>query len=254
MVHLTSLDLSHTVISSYGLRVVCGLSSLRRLDLTKSVQERWYHLPLPDNISRLARLESLVLDGCPLTQLPNGISHLERLETLQLNDTLLRRLPEGMAALTGLRRLEWSLEQQGMYDRIDYQVLRRLRSLQHLALRDASTGLPFAIIKLTALTELWLDACMLKESAMAGMLRCKQLERLTLLAPQVKVLPEVVTTFTQLSYIEAYSCTKMPPGLSPAVEVHTSLEYVAPPPDDDEWVQVPRGDTSDDSDDEDYVA
>jgi hypothetical protein len=292
LANLTSLDLRHTRIGSHGLEVVCNMSSLRRLDLTHSISSqaltnsisRLTNLQslvvsrcplqqLPDGISCLDRLESLVLDGCLLEQLPDSISHLGRLQVLQLNgcpleqladsishlvslqalqlyDTKMDSLPEGLTALTGLRHLEWSKTRQGRYECLDYGVVRRLISLQHLAIRDNFGWPPYHIKELTALTKLWLDACEMDRSHVRDLLHCEQLQRLTLLAPRVGVLPRGITALNQLTYIQTYSCTKMPPGLSPAVQVETQ-EYVAD--DEEDWRIAPGGDSSDDTDDEDFV-
>jgi hypothetical protein len=224
LAHLSSLDLNDTEVSEQGLEVVCSITSLRRLDLTASLGRR----DLPDGVSRLACLEQLVLNKNRLGRLPDSFTCLHRLVSLQLKETRLYGLPGGM---TGLQRLEWTgdykhcMNGYGCYS-AGWERLVCLTGLQHLFIYTTVSDLPSGVSVLAALTELVLKAPRL-QAVHCSLSALQRLERLTLLAPQLTALPEGITSLTQLRYIKAYSCTSMPGGLSPAVQVHTEL-YIDP--------------------------
>jgi hypothetical protein len=149
MVHLTSLDLRDTCITGEGLEGVCDAPALRQLDLTDCSDCSY----LPDAISRLTGLESLILHKAPVAHLPEGVTAWGRLQNLAWTP----RIPNCPALdtvwrLTSLRSL--TLNVVGDPALMNHLSARRVMSLYGGWLAAAPEG----VTQLTGLVHSQLDA------------------------------------------------------------------------------------------------
>lgn len=171
LVHLTSLDLSATPVTNAGLEVVCGNTRLKKLDLTLTSH---------------------------VTALPDSISRLTGLETLILGESCVTNLPETLTALRRLHKLTWT---NNNHVPLDLGVVWHLSSLQHLSLGDHYMDqLPDGIGQLTALTELSVagGASLTLTNSMGNLVH---LRRLAVSASGPVILRSAITALTQLASI-----------------------------------------------------
>jgi Leucine-rich repeat (LRR) protein len=188
LVHVTSLCLEGVGITSGALEAVCGISGLRRLEISNSR----HCTSLPDSISNLESLDSLIMVACRVYSLPGSITASRKLQHVTWAKST-RRRP------------------------LELDMLWSLSSLQSLSLVDGDlTTLPPAIGQLTALTDLLVKVLSLVDIP-ANHLR--GLECLTLMIVEAEEFPEAVTTLTHLTSLELYceSLLRLPSGLGALV-------------------------------------
>jgi Leucine-rich repeat (LRR) protein len=186
LVRLTHLDLSVTSVTSDGLECLGDMSSLKELDLSSCMQ----CIPIPNSISRLTGLESIIMNESPVTF-----------------------LPEFFTALPKLCKLAWS---EGTYFvPLQLDPVWRLRGLQQLLIVDHTMAtLPAAVGQLTQLTALMVMGARLAHLP-DSLSRLVGLERVAFLSPSLRMLPETITALTKLTAIDVHSVEAL--ALSPAV-------------------------------------
>jgi hypothetical protein len=199
--YVTRLDLSRTGITSSGLEAVGGMTSLRELKL---------------------------FDCWSCTTLPNNISRLIRLQSLELTFAAVARLPDSISALTGLSCLDWHYYHGN--SPVQLEEVWGLRGLQHLSLYlgSGATAVPTAIRQLTALTHLTLYGATpdYMEDLSATLAPLQQLRQLNIRTVGTGHVPDSITALTQLLVFS------VPGGglqLSPAVKAFVKAHTIPSP-------------------------
>ncbi|GKV32555.1 hypothetical protein SLEP1_g41151 [Rubroshorea leprosula] len=133
---LTTLLLSHNNLSRISESVFEHLLGLKILDLSYNQQLKG----LPNSISKLVNLTTLLLQWTSLTEVPS-LSELEALKKLDLGWTKIKEVPKGLEMCTNLKYL--SLRRYGGI--LDDAILLNLSKLQQLFV-DERTALRGEVI------------------------------------------------------------------------------------------------------------
>jgi Leucine-rich repeat (LRR) protein len=195
LVRLSSLVLNDTDVSNEGLAVLCSATRLKHLELdcTRHVTA------LPDAISRLTSLKTLIMCGVNILG-----------------------LPESATALRSLRNLTWCTDGVTAAPRL--QLVWELRSLEQLSIAFNTTlSLSSAIGQLTGLRQLHIHGGL--EELPVGISRLVGLERITLWSSSLRELPSSITALTRLSCIRLH-CSQLqdlPPPVQAFVQPRQQL-------------------------------
>ncbi|XVF78160.1 hypothetical protein PTKIN_Ptkin14bG0107100 [Pterospermum kingtungense] len=93
---------------------------------------------LPNSISNLETLTTLLLCGCERLEKVPSFSKLEALKKLDLSGTGIEYIPDGMEKLVNLKYLDWS---ESRITEMDDGILTKLTSLQQLRLTNEDGGI-----------------------------------------------------------------------------------------------------------------
>ncbi|XVF78084.1 hypothetical protein PTKIN_Ptkin14bG0100200 [Pterospermum kingtungense] len=134
---LTTLWLSHCNIRSIPEGFFEQMHGLKIFDLSGN-----YHIKsLPNSISNLESLTTLLLCACTRLEKVPSLSKLEALKKLDLGWTGIKEIPDGMEKLVNIKHLDLS---ETLITEIDDGILTKFKSLQHLGLITfwAKRGIP----------------------------------------------------------------------------------------------------------------
>ncbi|XP_058105902.1 disease resistance protein At4g27190-like [Magnolia sinica] len=174
------------------------MNSLRVLDLSDT-QIKY----LPESVSNLENLHTLLLQGCKMLREVPSLAKLKRLRILNLSETQIEYLPASVSNLENLH----TLLLQGCKMLREVPSLAKLKRLRILNLSETQIEyLPASVSNLENLHALLLRGCKMLREQVPSFAKLKRLRILNLSETQIEYLPASVSNLENLHALVLRGC------------------------------------------------